>query len=165
MSTKNKIDFYLVAINKNDQIKRLRTFGDRLADKVTAIAGSTMFLAINIIWFVMWVLVNTGAFGEFLIFDEYPFGFLTMVVSLEAIILSVFVLISQNRQSKRAEIRAELDYLTDLQADAEISAIMRILERIAEKQNIDVTDILIDLTADQKRILRDHPITKKDLEI
>jgi len=165
MSTRNKFDISLIAINKNDQIKRLRTFGDRLADKVTAIAGSPLFLAMNIIWFATWVLANTGAFGDRFVFDEYPFGLLTMVVSLEAIILAVFVLISQNRQSKRSEIRAELDYLTDLQADAEVSSIMRILERIADKQNIDVTDILDELATDQKRILREHPITKKDLEL
>ena len=165
MSDKNKLSLSLIAINKNDQIKRLRTFGDRLADKVTAIAGSTSFLILNIIWFVSWVLFNTGAFGEHLIFDEYPFGFLTMVVSLEAIILSVFVLISQNRQSRRSEIRSELDYLTDLQADAEITTIISVLERLADKQNIDVSDLLADLTVSQKKILKDHPISKEDLDL
>jgi uncharacterized membrane protein len=161
----NKFPLILVAINKNDQIKRLRTFGDKVADKVTAVAGSTGFLVLNLIWFVGWVLVNTGIFGEHLVFDEYPFGFLTMVVSLEAIILSVFVLISQNRQSKRSEIRAELDYLTDLQSDAENTAIIRILERLAEKQNMDISDVLDNLAVQQKRILKEHPITKKDLEL
>jgi uncharacterized membrane protein len=155
----------LVAINKNEQIKRLRTFGDKIADKVTAIAGSTLFLFLNIVWFATWVLLNTGVFGEHLIFDKYPFGFLTMVVSLEAIILSVFVLISQNRQSKRSEVRAELDYITDLQADAEISAIISILERLAETQKIDITDLLDELAVNQKKILREHPITKEDREI
>ncbi len=165
MADKNRFALSLVAINKNDQIKKLSTFGDKMADKVTAIAGSTLFLVVNIIWFATWVILNIGVLGDHLIFDEYPFGFLTMMVSLEAIILSVFVLISQNRQSKRSEIRAELDYLTDLQADTEITTIISILERLSDKQNIDVTDLLDSLAIDQKRILKEHPITIKDLNL
>lgn len=164
MSDKDKLNLTLFAINKNEQIKKLQTFGDRLADKVTKIAGSTAFLTLNVAWFVTWVLMNNGNFGNHLIFDEYPFGLLTMVVSLEAIILSVFVLISQNRQSRRAEIRAELDYLTDLQADAEITTLISILERLAEKQDIDITDLLDQLAVNQKRIVKEHPMTKEDLE-
>ena len=165
MSERNNFALKLIAINKNQQIKKLRTFGDKIADKVTAIGGSTPFLILNIIWFVSWILINTGAFGHHLIFDEYPFGFLTMVVSLEAIILAVFVLISQNRQSRRAEIRAELDYITDLQADAEITAILSILERLAEKQNLEVADLLDEMAINQKKVLKEHPITKEDLEL
>ncbi|MFZ1483938.1 MAG: DUF1003 domain-containing protein [Candidatus Saccharimonadales bacterium] len=164
MSENNKFGLNLIAINKNEQIRKLRTASDKLADKVTASAGSTPFLVFNLVWFVSWVLINTGTFGEKYVFDEYPFGFLTMVVSLEAIILAVFVLISQNRQSKRSEIRSELDYITDLQADAEITAIMSMLERLAEKQGIAVDDLIVDLEKNQRRIQREHPITKKDLE-
>jgi uncharacterized membrane protein len=164
MSGQNKFTLNLVAINKNEQIKKLRTFGDKLSDQVTNLAGSSAFLTLNVIWFVGWVLINNGAFGEHLIFDGYPFGFLTMVVSLEAIILSVFVLISQNRQSERSEIRSELDYITDLQADAEIKVIISMLERLAEKDNIDVSDLIEHLTVSQRKILREHPITSKDLE-
>ncbi len=164
MSENNKFGLNLIAINKNEQIRKLRTASDKLADKVTASAGSTPFLVFNLVWFVSWVLINTGTFGEKYVFDEYPFGFLTMVVSLEAIILAVFVLISQNRQSKRSEIRSELDYITDLQADVEITAIMSMLERLAEKQSIAVDDLIVDLEKNQRRILREHPITKKDLE-
>ncbi len=164
MSDQHKFARSLRAINKNEQIKKLRTFGDKLSDKVTAVAGSSSFLLLNVIWFVVWVLINTGQFGQQLIFDEYPFGFLTMMVSLEAIILSVFVLISQNRQSKHSEIRSELDYITDLNAAAEINTIISILERISSKQNIDVADFLSHLETNQKKILREHPITKSDLE-
>ncbi len=165
MHEKNKFKLSLIAINKNDQIRKLSSFGDKLADRVTLIAGSTSFLVLNLIWFVVWILLNNGAFGVPLIFDKYPFGFLTMVVSLEAIILSVFVLISQNRQSKRSEVRSELDYIIDLQADAEITTILSMLERLSEKQNINVEDLLNDLAIDQKRILKEHPITKQDLDL
>jgi uncharacterized membrane protein len=164
MNEKNKTQLSLVAINQNQYVKQLRTLGDKLADKITTIAGSTVFLVLNVVWFVAWILINTGVFGEKLIFDEYPFGFLTMVVSLEAIVLSIFVLISQNRQSKHVEIRAELDYIADLQADAETSAVIGMLARIADKQGIDMSDVLADLAKEQKKILRSHPITAKDLE-
>ncbi len=165
MAEKNPFKLTLVAINKYEQIKKLRSFGDRLADRVTEIAGSTLFLVLNIVWFTVWIVINRGTFGAHSIFDKFPFGLLTMVVSLEAIILAVFVLISQNRQAKRSEIRAELDYLTDLQSDAEISTIISILERLAEKQAIDVSDLLQDLALNQKKILKEHPITAKDLEV
>lgn len=163
MSEKLNFTRSLIAINRNEQIKKLQTFGDRLADRITSVAGSTSFLLANVGWFLVWILVNSGAIGHDKIFDAYPFGFLTMVVSLEAIILSVFVLISQNRQSKKNELQAELDYLTDLQADAEIATIISILERLAVKQDINITDLLDDLALAEKKIVLAHPITEKDL--
>lgn len=162
MSEQRKLFLDLRAINKNEQVKRLRTFGDRLADKITSIAGSTGFLLLNILVFAGWILLNTGRFGEHLVFDEYPFGFLTMAVSLEAIILAVFVLISQNRQSRRSDIRSEMDYITDLQADAEINAILLMLKRLSDKEGVDVADVLDQLDSTQKKIMRDHPISKQD---
>ncbi len=66
-------------------------------------------------------------------FDPYPFGLLTMVVSLEAIFLSTFVLISQNRQSAQSEERADLDLHIDLLAEHEITKILRIVDSIAQK--------------------------------
>ena len=152
------------AINKNAKIKKLRNFGDKLAENITAVAGSVSFLLLNVFIFAGWILVNTGQFGDQLIFDEYPFGLLTTAVSLEAIILAVFVLITQNRQSKHSEIRSELDYITDLQADAEINIIMIMLQRIADKQNIEVDDLLDQLSESQRKILSEHPLTKSDLE-
>jgi uncharacterized membrane protein len=160
----DKLKLKLIAINTNEQIKKVRTFGDRLADRVTAWSGSTVFLALNVIWFIVWILLNTGVFGKPQIFDEYPFGFLTLVVSLEAIILSIFVLISQNRQAKRSEIRSELEYIADLQADVEITTIMSILERLAAKQDIDISDLIAGLSAQQRQILKQHPISKEDKE-
>jgi uncharacterized membrane protein len=160
MSDQTKFVLNLVAINKNDQVKKLRSFGDKLSDHVTSIAGSSFFLFLNVAWFAAWILINTGVFGKHLVFDEYPFGFLTMVVSLEAIILSIFVLISQKRQSERSEIRAEADYITDLQADAEINIIISMLERLASKQDIPVDDLLNQLSVSQQKILKDHPVSE-----
>jgi len=90
---------------------------DRAADKVTSFAGSLTFVYIHSIWFGIWVLLNVGILGASLKFDAYPFGLLTMVVSLEAIFLSTFVMVSQNRQAARADIRSELDFETNLRSE------------------------------------------------
>jgi uncharacterized membrane protein len=90
---------------------------DRAADVVTAFAGSLRFVYLHSIWFALWVAANVGILGTALIFDEFPFGLLTMIVSLEAIFLSTFVMVSQNRQAKRADIRSQLDFETNLRAE------------------------------------------------
>lgn len=149
-----------MALNKNEEIRKFHTLGDRISDKVTSIAGSIPFLLLNLAWFTAWLLVNTGQFGERAIFDKFPFGLLTTAVSLEAIILSTFVLISQNRQSKLERLRSELDYRTDLQSEADIETILSMLERLAKKQNINVSDLLEQLEADRKKVLAQHPLSK-----
>ena len=90
---------------------------DRAADRVTAFAGSLNFVYLHSIWFGIWIALNVGAIGSGLAFDKYPFGLLTMIVSLEAIFLSTFVMVSQNRQSARSDIRAQLDFETNLRAE------------------------------------------------
>ena len=94
----------------------LRRVQDRVTDAITAFAGSLSFVYIHISWFVPWVLLNVGFLGLGA-FDAYPFGLLTLIVSLEAIFLSTFVMISQNRQAARADIRSELDFETNLRSE------------------------------------------------
>ncbi|WP_250287224.1 MULTISPECIES: DUF1003 domain-containing protein [unclassified Frankia] len=95
---------------------RMRTSQDRAADAITSFAGSLPFVYLHAIWFGVWVLLNEGVFGRAGVFDPYPFGLLTMIVSLEAIFLSTFVMVSQNREAARQNLRAELDFETDLRA-------------------------------------------------
>jgi uncharacterized membrane protein len=90
---------------------------DRIADRVTAFAGSLKFVYIHTAWFAVWILLNVGALGAALAFDKFPFGLLTMIVSLEAIFLSTFVMVSQNRQAERADVRSQLDFETNLRAE------------------------------------------------
>lgn len=97
--------------------KSVKRAQDHAADKVTGFAGSLRFVYLHSVWFAIWVLCGIGLFGEALKFDPYPFGLLTMVVSLEAIFLSTFVMVSQNRQSSRADLRAQLDFETNLRAE------------------------------------------------
>jgi uncharacterized membrane protein len=90
---------------------------DRVADRITAFAGSLDFVYIHTAWFAMWIAINVGILGAALEFDEFPFGLLTMVVSLEAIFLATFVMVSQNRQAARSDIRSDLDFENNLRSE------------------------------------------------
>jgi uncharacterized membrane protein len=94
----------------------VRKVQDDVTDAITAFAGSLSFVYLHIGWFALWVLLNVGAFG-LSAFDGFPFGLLTLIVSLEAIFLSTFVMISQNRQAARADVRSELDFETNLRSE------------------------------------------------
>ncbi|MDQ6726635.1 MAG: DUF1003 domain-containing protein, partial [Actinomycetota bacterium] len=98
-------------------IRTLKRAEDRTADKVTAFAGSLNFVYIHSVWFGVWILLNVGLAGAGLEFDKFPFGLLTMIVSLEAIFLATFVMVSQNRQAARADVRSALDFETNLRSE------------------------------------------------
>jgi uncharacterized membrane protein len=132
----------IVARNANEELKKQKNLGDRIADELTRFAGSMTFVYVHTLWFGVWIVVNLGALGLALAFDKYPFGLLTLIVSLEAIFLSTFVMISQNRQAKAAEVRSELDYQTNVKAEKEIELIMTALDRIASKQGVDISDLV-----------------------
>ncbi len=95
----------------------LRRAEGSVADGVTAFAGSMKFVYIHSIWFGVWVAGNIGLAGLHYQFDKFPFGLLTMIVSLEAIFLATFVMISQNRQAARSDIRSRLDFENNLRSE------------------------------------------------
>ncbi|MEU7056637.1 DUF1003 domain-containing protein [Streptomyces sp. NPDC046197] len=106
---------------------RGRGLQDRIADRITAFAGSMAFVYAHVVWFASWILINEGVFGQGAVFDPFPFGLLTMIVSLEAIFLSTFVMISQNRQAGRDNIRADLDFETNVRSEVWSTQIGRAL--------------------------------------
>ncbi len=116
-----------------------RSFPERVADIMTKSFGSITFLTLNIIWFGIWIAVNTGNVKGVEIFDPFPFGLLTMIVSLEAIILAIIVLISQNRAGKVADLREEVDLHIDIISEQEITKILELIVQIAKKENIDLS--------------------------
>lgn len=95
----------------------IRRAGNRTADQITTFAGSMRFVYIHVAWFGAWIALNVGLAGLGWEFDKFPFGLLTMVVSLEAIFLATFVMISQNRQGARADLRAEIDFENNVRAE------------------------------------------------
>ena len=103
--------------NANRLVDSLRRTQDRFADGITTFAGSLNFVYLHSAWFGVWILLNIGLVGATLEFDRYPFGLLTMIVSLEAIFLSTFVMVSQNRQALRTEVRSQLDFEANLRSE------------------------------------------------
>ena len=93
------------------------------ADVISAFTGSLPFLFIHVVLFALWIGLNVRPLSTSHIggFDPFPFGLLTMAVSLEAIILSVFVLLSQNRQAERDRVRNDVEYEVNLKAELEIA--------------------------------------------
>src|SRR5437764_13301078 len=100
--------------------------GSGSPDIIADFSGSLAFLLINLIVFVVWILANTVG-PAIWHYDPYPFQFLTMAVSLEAIFLSIFVLISQNRQAANDRIKADLDYQVNDKTELELSAMAQLL--------------------------------------
>jgi uncharacterized membrane protein len=116
-----------------------RTSEERLADAITNFSGRMHFVYFHILWFGIWILINLGYLG-IEPFDPYPFGLLTMVVSLEAIFLATFVLISQNRLSAEADRRADLDLQIGLLAEHELTRVLKMLDEIQDKMGIENDD-------------------------
>lgn len=114
-----------------------RTPQERLAAWVTNFAGSMAFVYVHIVWFALWIILNTGIFRfpPFTGFDPFPFQFLTLVVSLEAIFLSTFVLIGQNNLGRLSERRADLDLQVNLLAEQKAAKTLEMLDAVAQQLN------------------------------
>jgi len=108
-----------VSRNVNEETEDKRTMVEKAADWIAEFSGSIPFLFIHVVVFALWIALNT--LPIFLHFDPFPFGLLTMVVSLEAIILSVFVLLSQNRQIVKDHVRSDIEYEVNLKAELEVA--------------------------------------------
>jgi uncharacterized membrane protein len=106
-----------------------RTVIQRFADRLNDIAASTPFLVAHVAWFVVWIPWNLGALrgAGLRPFDPYPFGFLTMVVSLEAIFLSIFVLMAQKRESAIAELREEVNLQVNVRIEQEVTKTLQLV--------------------------------------
>ena len=100
-----------------------------LADGITTFSGRMLFVYVHVVWFGIWIAINQGAFG-LRPFDPFPYGLLTMIVSLEAIFLSTFVLISQNRLSAQSEQRADLHLQIGLLTEHEVTRALQMLDAI-----------------------------------
>lgn len=126
----------IVGIEKTQREER--TFGQRLSEGIASFAGSMIFVYIHILWFAAWILVNTLLLKNPI--DPFPFTFLTFVVSLEAIFLSTFILISQNHEAKLTEHRNHLDLQINLLSEQENTKMLELLQAIAEKVGVPCDD-------------------------
>jgi uncharacterized membrane protein len=127
-------------------LRRSRT--QRFSDRITNVAASGGSLLAHAIWFALWIAINTALIPGIEPFDPFPFQLLTMTVSLEAIFLALFVLASQNRLGRQADLRANLDLQIDLLVEREMTAVLQLLRDIATHLDVDssvTTDKLSDL--------------------
>ena len=118
------------------QSARNRSFQERLSDVITQFSGRLSFLYVHALWFGAWIVINTGWLG-IPVFDPFPYGLLTMIVSLEAIFLATFVLISQNRLSEEADRRSDLDLHIGLLSEVELTTVLKMLHAIQIKLGIE----------------------------
>lgn len=134
--------------------RRLRSPAERVSDACVHAMGSMPCLLAHVALFAGWVLVNTGRGGPLPVFDPFPFGILTLLVSTEAVFLAIFVLISQNRMARAADRRAHLDLQVSLLAERELTALLHLQRRVCAHLGIpadldDATAELADETSVQ----------------
>lgn len=142
LQTKDASDIVTIAALKQSLKARAnarRSFAARLADRLTVGFGSMLFLLVNCIWFAVWIVVNLGWIPGVPAFDPFPFGLLTMIVSLEAIILAIIVLISQNRAARIAELREEVALQVEEISEREITKLLELMVQLLEKQDVDMS--------------------------
>lgn len=121
-----------VSRNANEEVEIKSTIIQKMADGLAWFSGSIPFLIIHILWFGFWLGLNL-TLPEERRFDPFPFGFLTLVVSLEAIFLSCFVLISSNRQAEKDKVRADIEYDVNIKAELEIAHLHEKTDKIYEQ--------------------------------
>ncbi len=122
-----------------EEASEKRTMSDRMSDLIANFVGSMPFVLLHLVWFAVWVFINTGVIGTTAKFDPYPFALLCMLVSLEGVLLSTFVLIKQNRMSQRADQRAHLDLQVNLLSEKEITKLLQMQRLICVKLEIEET--------------------------
>jgi uncharacterized membrane protein len=134
-----------------------RTLSEKVADWMTSRFGSMSFLLGNSLFFLVWILINTNQINGVSAFDPFPFILLTTIVSLEAIILAIFVLISQNRTEKVDDLREEVHLQINLIAEKEVTKIMKMMALLLEKHGIDLSE-----DPELKKLLK--PTSEEEIE-
>jgi uncharacterized membrane protein len=132
------------AVRKLDEeFTQRRTFSDRIADAIGGFTGSLKFVVIHAIWISAWLLWNSLAPDSWR-WDPFPFILLSVMVSCEAIFLSTFVLMKQNRMSKREDLRAQLDLQINLLSEREMTLVLQLLQRISTRLGVRLSGNEID---------------------
>ncbi|MEK7526162.1 MAG: DUF1003 domain-containing protein [Patescibacteria group bacterium] len=132
----------LYGVIKSFEAKALkkRNIAVKIADHLTSFFGSMEFFVVNLLIFVAWIAINTGQIHGIAPFDPYPFILLVTFVSLEAIVLSTIVLMSQSRSGLISSLREEIHLQVNLISEREITKVLQILTKVAEKQGINLQE-------------------------
>jgi len=165
----NHLSFLRSLFGENEESKRKilksikakadakRTITEIIADSMTSSFGSMTFLLFNVLLFALWLLINTNQINFIPVFDPFPFNLLTNIVSLEAIVLAIFVLISQNRSLRVDDIREETHLQINLITEREITKLMKMIAIMLERQGVDLSQ-----DPELKKMLR--PISEEEIE-
>ena len=137
-------------------LKSKRTRLEQIEDWIVAIFGTTEFLLLNFAFIAGWISVNIKLIPLTEPFDPFPFVLLTTILSIEAIILAIFVLITQNRQAKIESLRQETELHVDFVMEKEITKILKILAKISKKVGVRNND------RELKKMLK--PLNTKKIE-
>lgn len=113
-----------------------RSFVEIVIDRTTALFGSHVFLFANVLFLIVWIIINSGIIPVIKPFDKFPFSLLTTAVSIESIIVAILVLTSQNRASKIADLREEVQLQVNVLTEEEITRMMSMLVLLLQKNNI-----------------------------
>jgi uncharacterized membrane protein len=116
-----------------------RSFAARIGDLIATQAGRMWFIVFHVAWFAIWLFLNLTSHGHSA-FDPFPFSLLTMIVSLESIFLSLFILMSQNRSSLQADQRAHLDLQINLLSEDENTKMLQMLQALCHHHNLAIAD-------------------------
>ena len=126
-------------ISIRDAEEKKKGLQEKAADLLTRFSGSMLFVYVHAAWFGLWIAVNVGWLGT-KPFDPFPFSLLTLIVSLEAIFLSTFVLISQYHASQMADRRADLDLQINLLSEHEITRLLALVDAMASHLGVTVPE-------------------------
>lgn len=110
---------------------------NRLSEAVASFAGTNVFILLQLLAVALWVSLNSGTFTAFPAYDPYPFSLLSVIMSLEGVLLTAFVLIRQNRMSERADRRSHLDLQINLLAEKEATKAIQLLQRMSRHLGIE----------------------------
>lgn len=118
-----------------EELQAKKNWIEKLADKVTNFIAKPYFIVIHILWFAIWIMANEGYLTQFSNFDEYPYGLLGIILAIEAVFITGFLLISQNHQANYSDKRAELDYEINIRSYRKLIELEKRLDNIQGKSH------------------------------
>jgi uncharacterized membrane protein len=143
-SNPTKLNIEAIAKLEHEALER-RTAAERASDAIAKFIGSAAFLLLQVLLVLTWSAINLRMIPGVEPFDPFPFGILALVISSESVLLTIFVLISQNRMTRQAEKRAHLDLQVGMLAEQELTAMLQLQHKICKHLGIDVETAKQDL--------------------
>jgi uncharacterized membrane protein len=140
-SSPTKLNIEAIAKMEHQALER-RTFTERFSDSIVKFIGSVGFLLLQVLLVLTWSAINLHLLWFVKPFDPFPFGILALTISSESVLLTIFVLISQNRMTRQGEMRSHLDLQVSMLAEQELTTMLQMQHKICQHLGIDVDSAL-----------------------